>query len=115
MTKKSKKEFLDELNNPHLINTYKKIIDQLKESLHKFIDDPNSSTEEKVLLNLGCFPFLQGTYCNYYKVYEDRLVEVKEKVNVLGELFMEHYTTFVYRALESDKRVLETVEDGYVK
>lgn len=112
MTKKSKKEFLDRLNNPHAINTYKKIIDEIKESLHKFIDDPNSSTAKKVNQNLGCSPFLIGTYSNYYEIYEDRLVEIKDKVNVLGDLFMEYYTIFVHKALESDKRILEFVESG---
>ena len=33
-------DFLKELDDPHLINTYEKIINQSKERLHKVIDDP---------------------------------------------------------------------------
>ena len=112
ITKKSKEDFLKELDDPHLINTYEKIINQSKERLHKFIDDPNSSTCEKAIQNLSLFPFLEGKYSDYYEIHEDRLSEVRDKVNVLAELFMEFYTAFVYRGLEADKRVREFVEGG---
>ena len=105
-------DFLKELDDPHLINTYEKIINQSKERLHKFIDDPNSSTCEKAIQNLSLFPFLEGKYSDYYEIHEDRLSEVRDKVNVLAELFMEFYTVFVYRGLEADKEVREFVEGG---
>lgn len=107
----NKKKLLEELEKPHLINTYEKIINQSKESLHKFIDSPNDETWTEAIQNLSCSPFLEGEYTDHYDVHEDHLGEIRDKLNVLVDLFMQYYIEFVRRGLEYDKLVRKYVEE----
>ena len=111
MTKKTKNELLTELDNPHLINTYKKIIDQSKKSLCEFINNPNNETWAKAYQNLCGIPFLEGEYTDLYDVHEDHLGEIRDKLNVLADLFMQYYIQFTKDGLEYDNLVRHYVED----
>lgn len=111
MEGKYKKKLLEKLDNPHLINTYEKIINQSKESLQKFIDNPNNDTWTEARENLSCCPFLEGEYTDIYEVHEDHLREIRDKLNVLADLFMQYYIEFVRRGLEYDKSVRKYIEE----
>lgn len=119
--KKTKKELLEELNHLDIVNTYGKIIKNSKEDLHAFINNPNDETQIQAYQSLVSLPFLHGDKekdnidlvydFDYYDVHEDRFNEIRDKLKVLADLFMEYYQVFVKEGLEYDKKVLNSIED----
>ncbi|MBA7467143.1 hypothetical protein ES704_01485 [subsurface metagenome] len=117
---KTKKELLKDL-----VHTYKEIIEDSKKDLHTFIDNPNNETWAQACLSLAGDPFLLGykdeydtdlvSDFDYYSVHEDHLREIRDKLNVLADFFMEHYIEFVKKGLEYDKLVLKAIEDIALK
>ena len=116
MIKKTKKELLEELDYKVLINTYEKIIKELKADLHRFIDNPNDEAWTIVQQSIGCSPFLLESFdlnsYDYYEIHEDHLREIRDKLNVLVDFFMEYYIEFVKKGLEFDKLVLDSIEEN---
>lgn len=118
---KTKKELLEDLNQIGLINTYEKIIKNSQKDLHTFISNPNNETWAQACLSLAGDPFLLGykdehdfdlvSDFDYYGVHEDHLGEIRDKLNVLADLFMEYYIEFVKKGLEYDKLVLNSIEE----
>jgi len=119
---KSKQELLEELDNPDFINTYKKIMKCAKKSLQEFIDNPNSDTWCNARMDLGSYPYLFADKedelddwenptenHNYYEVANDHIGQLRDRLHVLADLFMEYYEEFIKEGASADKMVREHI------
>lgn len=82
------------------LDTFKKIIENIKEDLHKYIDEPNDENASSLYSSMGSIPYK-------YKDYEywndtDRISEFREYMSMLFQLFEGYFQSFIKEGLRID-------------
>ena len=87
-------------DDPNKIDTYEKIIETIKRDLREYIEDPNDQTASLLYSSMGAIPYK-------YKEYEywndtDRIIECREYMSMLFQLFDDYFQGFIKQGLWID-------------
>lgn len=92
------------------IDTFEKIIKNIKEDLHKYIDNPNNETASALYPSMGSLPFKYEEY-KYWNEDADGISEYREYMSMLFQLFADYFQAFIEEGLRIDE-IVEKKELG---
>ena len=94
---------MSEIDDPKMIDTYEKIIKNLKEDLITYIKEPNDQTASVLYASMGSIPFKYKSY----EICEDYIYECREYMSMLFQLFAGYFQEFIKKGIEYDKQAKE--------
>lgn len=95
-------------DDPKKIDTYKKIIKNIKEDLIDYVKDPNNQTASVMYSSMGSIPFKYEGYKS--DVWDEYISESREYMSMLFQLFDNYFQAFIKRGKWVDERVKESDE-----
>jgi len=96
---------VNEVDDPKSIDTFDKIIKNIKEDLHKYIDHPNNETASMLYASMGSIPFKYEGYKS--DVWDEYISESREYMSMLFQLFDDYFQAFIKRGKYIDRQVKE--------
>jgi hypothetical protein len=96
-------------DDPTQCDTFEKIIKNIKEELHAYVDNPNNETASALFPAMGSIPYKYEAY--KYWNDTDSICEYREYMSMLFQLFDDYFQSFIKKGLEIDKIVKEEYEN----
>ena len=85
-------------------NTFNTIIEDIKRTLHNFIEYPSNDTASDLYSEFGSLPNKYEGY-KYYNEDAERINELREYTSMLFQLFAEYFKKFIEEGLRIDREV----------
>ena len=92
-------------DDPKKIDTFEKIIKNIKTDLHTYVDKPNNRNASLLYSSMGSIPFKYDGY--RYWNDTDGINEYREYMSMLFQLFDDYLQSFIKEGLRIDGIVKE--------
>jgi len=96
-------------DDPKKIDTYKKVIDEIKRDLHTYVAHPNNENASLLYSSIGSLPFKYKEY-DYWND-TDRICEARDYMSMLFQLFDDYFQMFIKEGLRIDHIIKEEHKD----